>query len=1319
MKYLDLTGLAYFWSKIKALLSNKQDVLSFDNIPTSGSTNPVTSGGIHSYYNNKEKVIAAALNDLEARKLNISDIGTDEVPTEDSTNFVTSGGLYNVITENEEIVASAINDLNDKKANISSLSPVATSGSYNDLTDKPVIPNATVDSELDSDSENPVQNKVIDEALTEIKTDYAKLANVLIPNFDGMTPIKTIELDKAAANYSQLFTRKNTGISTTMSEVQDVVLMRITVTGTNIYSRSDVIIKFQPGLTNPHAYAFHHTYSSTAATTGIMYLRFNYPKALNNDIPWMVDFYQYNATSRHYKIEVFATTENITWEETLTSTTYNSTNYNTAQITLYTSRGLCWLGTLLGNTSTANAASYISSYLPKFVNASVIKAGEALVAYNIAFFNKGFAYKISNKDVAIDIDYGVCSIGTTYALNAVIGYAYLRSIWSFTFTSPANHGLTYDTFAQGDRVYLRCTMKNGKIYSDAHLAKEMAPGYTWYLLGTAYNTTNGLAMNTTGSMFITLDDGGLITHINGKATQAALMVDGIDQENTFLKRSTPDSSVEVKNIGGNSVVWNQMMPNTGSSSPYTGVQGVTLGRKDGNVLYISGNATSAAELTFPTSGNITTIVGHVYLIHLDKEMPTGWYTGLSGSSVGTTTYGKSHITTCTSSNSYGVYICRTKNTPTGVNIDWEAHVSVFDLTQMFGAGNEPDTLEEFERMFPEPYYEYDEGTLLNLEMTGIKTEDSSSTQVSNVNFNVKTLQGIPSGGNAAETIFPYGMCGIGGVRDEIDFEAGKAVKRFGVVDLGTLTYGLDSFGFSTQQITDSKPYSTSTPISNLHILVNGYTKVTNFSATVVDKSVTLNSSYHAANKLFLRNNTYSTPADFKAAMSGVMLVYELADPVEYTITTNISTYNIVKGGCEKILPYDDNDVLTAPATMFAYYKSSFQEKLVSGENIKTINNQSLLGTGNITIQGGGGSETVYIQLGDNNGEFYLINETYSEVLALVQAGEDVVLEYVHGINNAFKDYFYLARNFNNGQSLEFVSEKIGGIELFSNNTIEGAYIYRGIETIELNGNTYTSDEGLVDLGTISGGDTNVIETVKVNGTALTPDANKAVNITVPAAPGTLNTTATTAQSTSSSEALSGNITLHKVAKTGTYNDLIGKPTIPSEVTESTVSGWGFTKNTGTYSKPSGGIPPTDLSSAVQTSLGKADTALQSYTETDPVFSASAAAGISSTDISNWNSKTSNVGTITGITMNGASKGTSGVVDLGTVITAHQSLSGKQDVINDLATIRSNASSGAAAATTIAGYGDIVTHNASEFQTKITVSSSNPSGGNNGDIWIVV
>lgn len=49
---------------------------------------------------------------------------------------------------------------------------------------------------------------------------------------------------------------------------------------------------------------------------------------------------------------------------------------------------------------------------------------------------------------------------------------------------------------------------------------------------------------------------------------------------------------------------------------------------------------------------------------------------------------------------------------------------------------------------------------------------------------------------------------------------------------------------------------------------------------------------------------------------------------------------------------------------------------------------------------------------------------------------------------------------------------------------------------------------------------------------------------------TLDTTATTAQSTNTSEAIAGTgkITLHKVAKTGTYSDLIGKPTNVSQFT---------------------------------------------------------------------------------------------------------------------------------------------------------------------------
>ena len=63
--------------------------------------------------------------------------------------------------------------------------------------------------------------------------------------------------------------------------------------------------------------------------------------------------------------------------------------------------------------------------------------------------------------------------------------------------------------------------------------------------------------------------------------------------------------------------------------------------------------------------------------------------------------------------------------------------------------------------------------------------------------------------------------------------------------------------------------------------------------------------------------------------------------------------------------------------------------------------------------------------------------------------------------------------------------------------------------------------------------------------------------------GTLDTSNTTAQATNASESLGGTVNLHKVSKTGSYNDLLNKPTIPAEVTETTVANWGFTKNTGT------------------------------------------------------------------------------------------------------------------------------------------------------------
>lgn len=77
--------------------------------------------------------------------------------------------------------------------------------------------------------------------------------------------------------------------------------------------------------------------------------------------------------------------------------------------------------------------------------------------------------------------------------------------------------------------------------------------------------------------------------------------------------------------------------------------------------------------------------------------------------------------------------------------------------------------------------------------------------------------------------------------------------------------------------------------------------------------------------------------------------------------------------------------------------------------------------------------------------------------------------------------------------------------------------------------------------------------------------------------------------------------------------------------EQDVAAKGFTKNTGTYSKPTGGIPKTDLSDSVQASLGKADTALQ----TAPVTSVNGKTGavsLGAEDVGAISSAAGSVGT---------------------------------------------------------------------------------------------
>lgn len=54
-------------NETETLLQGKQDVLTFDDVPTEGSNNPVTSDGLYKTIDDSEHVVSAALNDINQR----------------------------------------------------------------------------------------------------------------------------------------------------------------------------------------------------------------------------------------------------------------------------------------------------------------------------------------------------------------------------------------------------------------------------------------------------------------------------------------------------------------------------------------------------------------------------------------------------------------------------------------------------------------------------------------------------------------------------------------------------------------------------------------------------------------------------------------------------------------------------------------------------------------------------------------------------------------------------------------------------------------------------------------------------------------------------------------------------------------------------------------------------------------------------------------------------------------------------------------------------------------------------------------------------
>ena len=492
-------------------------------------------------------------------------------------------------------------------------------------------------------------------------------------------------------------------------------------------------------------------------------------------------------------------------------------------------------------------------------------------------------------------------------------------------------------------------------------------------------------------------------------------------------KSIRDESALIKKIKGNTIVWNQ------------------IAQKDSYIAYNKQNASLSYsnDIATVTVLDITkkqysigaklshyaqTIIGHKYLfiaqIKSDVNMTFGVEINSSQTLFNEQTTSDFREYSCIETSNRSKTACLIS--PQGYFEEGKNTYSFkkpqcFDLTQMFGAGNEPATVEEFKALFPNNYYDYNAGELVSMTSNGLFANGFnqwdeewvlgdfqngsliSGTRICSKNF-IKIVPNqvyatnrsllislydseknfIPYDGNGdfpafgnnldfdwnviregkfpieAEFIkfrtyssydsttykndicinlshtgvrngeyepywdatkdlsiiqkyFPNGMRSAGSIYDEISFDEATqkwvAIQRVGSVDLGSLSW--DIYVSATNVY-----YAT---ISTLKLINNFITYGNVISTNLVSAHLqdVLNdteqnnicSPHTTLHRLYVRASGYDSATSFKSAMSGVMLYYELAEPIITPIEEPVDlSYKVGDFGIEKML----SDSFSAP-----------------------------------------------------------------------------------------------------------------------------------------------------------------------------------------------------------------------------------------------------------------------------------------------------------------------------------------------------------------------------------------------------------------------
>lgn len=461
-----------------------------------------------------------------------------------------------------------------------------------------------------------------------------------------------------------------------------------------------------------------------------------------------------------------------------------------------------------------------------------------------------------------------------------------------------------------------------------------------------------------------------------------------DSETAYAKTvPTGAKLMSVKNVGGRSIVFNQVV-NLNNFRPNYTVNGVTFTKLDNGKFVANGTATGG-DAYF--SDSFIPIKGHVYL---EKSCPKGgsaetYRSYITGSGVVMdTNYGSGVIAPINVDARVYIVPLMVKSGATVNNL--VVYPQIYDLTAMFGSGNEPTSVEEFEKMFPAEYYPYNAGEIVSAGTESIVEQgrnlwdevwkvgsissssgnnEGSTAVIYSENYipiipnstyifvyvgsakfeNVKTRfydhskKYIGYNDNNGQTVYPnksfitpsnafyvrftlppdYGnvyktdialIAGSSGAytpyhrnvypipeairnlpgygwsagtaRNYVDYENKRYVQCVGSVDLGTLTWkNGESVSFETHELNGQK-LTKSYGIAPNFVCPKYSTKTQN--AMWGKTSITgITANANVDGYVYVNDTSYTDVTAFKQAMQGVILYYELANPIVTDISTLI------------------------------------------------------------------------------------------------------------------------------------------------------------------------------------------------------------------------------------------------------------------------------------------------------------------------------------------------------------------------------------------------------------------------------------------------